>query len=141
LATIDADSPVLSAAVKMHALDLGALPVVAHGRLVGMLTDRDITVRVTALGRDATRTTVREVMTPGAITCFDEDELEAAAATMARDGVRRLVVLDADLRAVGMLSVADIAMQADNQRWVAHVLSRVCPTLSDEERAGDDAGR
>jgi CBS domain-containing protein len=119
----------------MSAEEVGALPVVAHGQLVGMLTDRDITVRLTARGVDASTTTVREIMTSGVITCFDEDDLTEAAAKMVRDDVRRLVVLDVGLRPVGLISVVDLAMQADDPRWVADVLARVTPGAHDESAA------
>jgi CBS domain-containing protein len=124
VATVEADASVRQAAERMRALAVGALPVMARGRAIGMITDRDLTVRVLARGRAADVTRVREVMTPGVVACFADEELRAAAQQMAREGVRRLVVLDRELEVVGVLSVDDLAMQADDPRLAVKILLR-----------------
>jgi len=97
------------AARKMHDLHIGSLPVVDNGQLVGIITDRDICVRVTATGRDAISTRVKEVMGNAVKTCYADLELEAAAKLMIDHHVRRLVVLDRNETISGFLSVDDLA--------------------------------
>src|SRR5204862_5326157 len=70
------------AAQKMQQLDVGMLPIRDGDRLVGMFTDRDITLRATAEGRDPTKTRVREVMTPEVVYCFEDQDVSEAAKLM-----------------------------------------------------------
>ncbi|RKH67121.1 CBS domain-containing protein [Corallococcus llansteffanensis] len=107
--TIDADECLRTAAERMRAHSLGALPVTENGELVGMLTDRDIAVRSTALGKDPNVTPVREAMTPTVITCSEDDTLDAGELLMEEKSVRRLVVVDDEHHAVGILSMDDVA--------------------------------
>jgi CBS domain-containing protein len=97
------------AARKMHDLHIGSLPVVDNGQLVGMITDRDICVRVTATGRDAISTRVKEVMGNSVKTCHADLDIEEAAKLMIDHHIRRLVVLDANDTISGFLSVDDLA--------------------------------
>jgi CBS domain-containing protein len=110
--TVGAEETVTAAAAKMREQMVGALPVRAHDRTVGMLTDRDITTRVTARGLDPSRTSVRAVMTPGAIYCFDRDPLAAADEVMQARAISRLVVLDGDMHLVGIVSRDDLRARA-----------------------------
>jgi CBS domain-containing protein len=121
--TVDANDSLQDAAERMRALDVGALPVLALGRLVGMVTDRDIAVRGLARGH-AVDAPVRAVMSPGCVTCMAEDDIRDAAMEMVRQSVRRLVVLDRDLQIAGILSVDDLALQGCDARLVAEVLAR-----------------
>ncbi|CAM3108724.1 CBS domain-containing protein [Corallococcus sp. ZKHCc1 1396] len=107
--TIDADECLRTAAERMRTCYIGALPVTENGRLVGMLTDRDIAVRSTALGKDPNVTPVREAMTPTVFTCSKDDTLDAGELLMEEKSVRRLVVVDEDRHAVGILSMDDVA--------------------------------
>jgi CBS domain-containing protein len=68
---VPSDFLLKDAAIKMQQLNVGMLPIREGDRLVGMLTDRDITIRATAEGRDPTKTQVRDVMTPEIIYCFE----------------------------------------------------------------------
>ena len=111
--SVTADTPVRQVAQKMRHADIGAVPVRADDRLLGMVTDRDITCRVVAEGRDADATTARDVMTPVAITCSPEDDVEHAIAVMEGRKVRRLPVLDDAGRLVGMVSLGDISNRVD----------------------------
>lgn len=97
------------AAEIMHDKHIGSLPVVDNGQLVGMLTDRDICVRVTATGRDAVMTSVKEVMGKSVETCRADQDIEAAAQVMIDHHIRRLVVLDGNDAITGFLSVDDLA--------------------------------
>ncbi|RYZ41753.1 MAG: CBS domain-containing protein [Myxococcaceae bacterium] len=107
--TIDAGECLRTAAERMRTGYLGALPVTENGQLVGMLTDRDIAVRSTALGKDPNVTSVREAMTAAVITCSADDSLDAGERLMEEKSVRRLVVVDADRHTVGILDMDDVA--------------------------------
>ncbi|ANQ84936.1 hypothetical protein dqs_1898 [Azoarcus olearius] len=96
------------AARLMAEWDVGSLPVGEDDRLVGMLTDRDITIRAVAAGRSP-ETPVREVMSRDVKYCFDDDEVESVAHNMGEVQLHRLVVLDHDKRMVGIVALADIA--------------------------------
>jgi len=107
---------------KMHELNVGVLPVVDRGHLVGMVTDRDLAVRGVALGLHPTATWVEAVMTPDVVSCLDTDDVHVAAELMARCSVRRVVVVNAKGKPVGILSVDDLANRASDDRLVAEAL-------------------
>jgi CBS domain-containing protein len=109
------DQSVQEAAQLMAEVDTGALPVGENDRLVGMITDRDIAVRVTAEGKDPKQTRVREVMTPGVRYCFDDEDIEDIAGSMADQQVRRLPVVNRDKRLVGVVSLGDISTGQSSQ--------------------------
>jgi CBS domain-containing protein len=97
------------AARLMAQIDAGALPVGENDRLVGMITDRDITVRAVGAGKGPD-TPIREVMSKDVKYCFEDDDLDEVAENMADIKVRRLPVLNRDKRLVGILSLGDIAL-------------------------------
>src|SRR6266511_172695 len=104
------------AATRMKDLDVGALPVCgANDKLVGMVTDRDITVRATAGACDPCGTSVRDVMTPYIVYCFEDDDVHEAARMMEEKQIRRLAVLNRDKRLVGIVSLGDLAIKAGDQ--------------------------
>jgi CBS domain-containing protein len=114
---IDLDLTVTEAARRMADGDMGAMPVCnGEGRLQGMITDRDIVVKVLAAGRDPKTTTVAELADqPEVVTIGADDSIDEALATMKRHSVRRLPVIDGtDL--VGMVSQADIARNLDEDK-------------------------
>jgi CBS domain-containing protein len=108
---ISPETTLAEAAQKMKSLDVGPLPVGERDRLVGMVTDRDITVRATAAGRDPNTTKVREVMTEQVFYCFEDESIEQAAEIMERAQIRRLMVLNRDKRLVGIVSLGDLAVE------------------------------
>lgn len=113
---ISPDTTIGDAAMRMRDEDVGALPVGENDRLVGMITDRDIAVRGVASDKTPTNCTVREVMSEGVYYCLEEDEAERGAEVMAQHKVRRLPVLNADKRLVGVLSLADLAQAGLGER-------------------------
>src|SRR5262245_34208820 len=102
------------AAETMKALDVGPLPVCENDRLVGMITDRDITVRATAEALPPGLGRVRDAMTPDVVYCFEDDLVSSAAHVMEEHQIRRLVVLDRDKRLVGIVSLGDLAVKASD---------------------------
>lgn len=106
---VSADTPVDEIAVRMSMDDIGAVPVGKDDRLVGMITDRDLALRVVGQKRDAHKTLAEEVMTRGIVYCRTEEDVEDAVHLMEQKELRRLPVLDDDKRLVGMLSLGDVA--------------------------------
>ena len=119
------DAALIDAAQKMKSLDVGLLPVCDGDRLVGMITDRDITVRGVALGDDPKTTHVQKVMTPAVIYCFDDASVNEVAKQMEENQVRRLPVLNRDKRLVGIVSLGDLAVRTGKEKLAGEVLERV----------------
>jgi CBS domain-containing protein len=114
--SIDTDKSVAYAAKMMRDEDVGIAPIVEGERLVGVLTDRDIAVRVVAEGRDPEQTKVTEVASRDVVTLDPQQDLDEALRLMARHQVRRLPVVEEDGRLVGVVAQADVAKQADEQQ-------------------------
>ena len=113
------------AALLMRDHDVGPVPVVDGGRVVGILTDRDIAVRAVAQGRDPEKTTVAEIMTREVDCCQADEDVEQAAKLMSDKQIRRLVVLDRERRLAGIVSLADLALTTDRPAMVRAVLEDV----------------
>ena len=107
--TVQSDDTLQRAAEKMRELDVGSLPVCEGGQLVGMITDRDIAIRTVAKGSDPAAATVREVMTPEVLWCFENEEVEEAARIMQESQVRRILVLNEAKELVGITSLGELA--------------------------------
>lgn len=105
---VDPNTTIRDAARMMRADNIGALPVGENDRLVGMVTDRDIVVRAVAEERSAGNTSVRDVMSERIFYCFEDEDVEEAAKTMADHQVRRLPVLNRKKRLVGIVALADL---------------------------------
>jgi len=103
------DARVAEAARKMRDLDVGSLPVCDGQRLVGMVTDRDISIRATAEGKDPGKTAVREVMSPEVAWVFEDEPATMASSVMRQRQIRRLPVLDRDDKLVGIVALGDLA--------------------------------
>ena len=113
------------AALRMKKLDVGALPVCDNDRLVGLLTDRDITVRAVAEAAEPRTTTVKDVMTPDVLHCFEDHDVQEAAQLMREHQVRRLVVLNRDKRLVGIVSLGDLAVETGDEKLAGRTLEQV----------------
>lgn len=94
---------------KMSVLGVGALPVVENGVLLGIITDRDVSVHAIAMGHDPHSTEVQKVMTKNVFTCSANQTISEAAKTMELHKIRRLTVMSSDEALAGFLSVDDIA--------------------------------
>ena len=119
------DADVRSAAIKMRDLDIGVIPVCDGPVFAGILTDRDIAVRLAAEGHDATRTLVGEIMTRDLTYCFEDQNIEDAAAVMDFHGISRLPILDRNYQLVGIVSMANITAQVEARGGSAAALADV----------------
>jgi CBS domain-containing protein len=104
----DPETTVAEAAKVMAKEDVGPVPIVEEGRLTGIVTDRDIVVRVVAEGRDPSSTTVGEIASRDVVTVSPDDDLDTALKHLAQNQVRRIPVVDGG-RLVGIVAQADIA--------------------------------
>ena len=114
--TIESDKSVADAARIMKQEDAGVVPVTENGRLTGMVTDRDIAIRVVAEGKDAQSTSVREVSSRNLVTVDPQQDLDEALRLMAKHQVRRLPVVEEDGRLVGVVAQADVARHGDDAK-------------------------
>jgi CBS domain-containing protein len=112
---VQEDESMLDAAKKMESLDVGALPICGNDdRLKGMLTDRDIVVKVLAAGKDPSSTTAGEVGEGKPVTIGADDSIKETLSTMKEHAVRRLPVIDGhDL--IGVVSQGDLAKEIDEE--------------------------
>ena len=114
--TVEPSKTVVDAARIMKQEDAGVVPVTENGRLTGMVTDRDIAIRVVAEGKDPKSTTVREVASTDLVTIDPQQDLDEALRLMAKHQVRRLPVVEEDGRLVGVVAQADVARQGDDTK-------------------------
>jgi CBS domain-containing protein len=133
--TVRPGATVREAACLMDDLNVGALPVCDGRRLVGIVTDRDITVRATADGMRPDATPVHAVMTGDVCWCFEDDSIEDIEHEMRRYQIRRMPVVDGRKRLVGMLTLGDLA--ADRAPGTAETLRSISwPAEPDRTRGG-----
>ena len=116
LCTINAGNSVAYAAKMMRDEDVGVAPIVESDKLIGMLTDRDIAIRVVAEAKDPELVTVREVASKQVVTIDPQQDLDEALRIMAKHQVRRLPVVEEDGRLVGVVAQADIAREGDDKK-------------------------
>jgi CBS domain-containing protein len=117
------DDSVQEIARIMSEIDTGAVPICRGTEVVGLVTDRDIVLRVVAEGRDLD-TPISEVMTEGVKTCGEDEPIEDAARRMAELQMRRLIVLTGDGRLAGILSLGDVAVE-HRSKEVGRVLEEI----------------
>jgi CBS domain-containing protein len=113
--TCEPTATLVDAAKVMAREDVGPVPIVEGGKLVGLVTDRDIIIRAVAEGRDVTSTTVQDVASKDLVTVTADEHLDRALQLMAQHQVRRIPVVDGD-RVVGIVSQADVARAADEEK-------------------------
>lgn len=114
--SITPDTPIHQIARKMRDGDVGVLPVVENGRLLGVVTDRDIVVRgIAESGVGVTEKTADKVMTKDVLTCKEDQSLEDLKMEMQDRAVRRIAVMDSEEKLVGMVSLGDLAMSEEHK--------------------------
>ena len=120
---------VQEAARLMKSEDVGALPVIGDestGRLVGMITDRDITIRVVAEGRSLDATRVEDVMSKSSLAVAKtSDSVEDVMKVMGREQVRRIPIVDEHQKVVGVVSQADVVRKADSDSHVERTIEKI----------------
>jgi CBS domain-containing protein len=119
--TIDADKSVAYAAKMMRDEDVGLAPIIEGDKLIGMLTDRDIAIRVVAEGKDPNQVNVRDVASKQVVTIDPQQDLDEALRIMAKHQVRRLPVVEEDGKLVGVVAQADVAREGDDKQTGALV--------------------
>jgi len=119
----------------MKELDVGMIPVVENlntRKLIGLVTDRDLAVRVMAEGRNAAYVTMQECMTKDPMVCHPEDNVQKVLAIMAEYQVHRVPVVDKENKIIGLVSVSDLIRHvAVNARDLYVVMSRMCETKAE----------
>jgi CBS domain-containing protein len=118
----------VEAAELMQREDVGLVPVVADEnmtKLIGVLTDRDIVLKVVAAGRDPRGTAVSEVMTTDPISCLPQESIEAVMELMASRQIRRVPIVDSDGTIVGIVSQADIATRLSDPTETGQVVQAI----------------
>ena len=110
---ISPDATLKEAAVLMRDEDFGMLPVGENDRMIGTVTDRDIAIRAVAEGLGCD-TSVRDVMSEEVIWCYEDETVERGAEKMSENQVRRLPVVSREKRLVGIVSLGDFAVDADD---------------------------
>lgn len=120
---------VQEAARLMKSADVGALPVVSDevsGKLVGMITDRDIAIRVVAEGKDVDSCRVEEVMSRSSLAVARmDDSVEDVMKVMGREQLRRIPVVDDNQKVVGVVSQADVVRKADSDKRAEHTIEKI----------------
>ena len=111
--TVTADSTIGEAARLMRDEDAGIAPITEGERLIGVITDRDIAIKVVADGKDPESTKVSQIASSNLVTVDPKQDLDDALRLMAQHQVRRLPVVEEDGRVVGILAQADVAQHAD----------------------------
>jgi CBS domain-containing protein len=122
--TIRPESMLPEAARKMKELNVGSLPVCDNRRLVGIVTDRDITIRAVADGRNPQETQVQAAMTPELIYCYEDQDVREAAHIMETQQIRRLPIVDRQHQLVGIIALGDLAVDA-SRKMSGEVLEQI----------------
>lgn len=125
LELVDADETLQHAAEVMRRCNIGFLPICEQGRPVGVLTDRDVTVRATAAGADPTRVRARDIMTTDIQICFYDQDVGEIARQMQNCQIRRVLVTDHHGQLIGVISLGDLSITGDDDKLSGKTLNRV----------------
>ncbi len=119
------DHSVEEAAMQMEKGNFGCLPIEKSEKMIGMITDRDIVIRLVSKGKDPKKTNVIDCMSEGISYCYQDEDIESVAHKMASVQVRRLPVIDRNKKLVGMVSLSDIARKAKNEKLTHEIVSQM----------------
>ena len=122
---------VVNVAELMNSGNIGSIPVIENEqtkKIIGIVTDRDLAVKIVAKGLDAKSTKVETVMTRKMITCRADDDLLKALDAMAEHQLRRIPVVDADHKIVGIIAQADVATRVDQPEKTAEMVKEISQT-------------
>lgn len=121
---ISPNGTIREAALRMLKGNFGMMPVEENDRMIGTVSDRDITIHAVAQGKDS-NTQVREVMSEGIICAFENDTVADAARLMAEHQVRRLPVMNVEKRLVGIISLGDLALDKKDVAATGEALAEI----------------
>jgi CBS domain-containing protein len=119
---------VVDVAELMKSGNIGSIPVIENEqtkKIIGIVTDRDLTLKIVADGLDAKSTKVETVMTRKVVTCLAGDDLQKALDAMAEHQLRRIPVVDADNKIVGIIAQADVATRVDQPEKTAEMVKEI----------------
>ena len=119
---------VVKAAQLMKRENVGAIPVIENQqtqKLVGIVTDRDLALKIVAAGRDAKSTQVGAVMTRKVVTCHPEDDLQKALDAMSEHQLRRIPIVDKDNKILGIIAQADVATRLNKPEKTAEMVKQI----------------
>lgn len=119
------NATIQEAARRMRDLNIGSLPVCDGNRILGMVSDRDITLRATAMGLDPTRVRVEEVMSTDVVYCYEDDDVNEAGRLMGYNQIRRLPILNREKKLVGIVSLGDISISSHDEDLPGSTLKEV----------------
>ena len=122
------DDMVAKVAQLMKSENIGPIPVIENEetrKLVGIVTDRDLALKIVAEGRDAKSTKVEAVMTRTVVTCRADDDLQIALDKMSEHQLRRIPIVDNDNKILGIISQADVATRVDQPEKTAAVVKEI----------------
>lgn len=122
--TANRETSLREVAVLMREGDMGAVPVVENGKLVGIVTDRDIVVRAVAEGKDVS-TVIGDVMTTEIFASKENDFVFEAIRLMGDKQVRRIPVINDEGELVGIIAMADVALETEDEREIAETLEEI----------------
>jgi CBS domain-containing protein len=134
VAVVRPDSSVQEAAQVMKRLNVGSVPVCTGRKLVGMLTDRDITIRAVAEGRDPRQTRAEEVMTPDVVYAYEDQSVEEVADTMSAHQIRRMPIISRNKELVGIVALGDLAVDVQDDQMSGDVLEDVSEPARPQRR-------
>ena len=121
---ISPDETIKAAAQQMLDGNFGMMPVSESDRMIGAISDRDIVIRAVAVGKDGT-TKVRDVMTPDIVWAYENDSVDTVAKLMGERQIRRLPIVNADKRLVGILALGDFAAVSADIKTAGEALSEI----------------
>ena len=119
---------VIKAAKLMKSENVGSIPVVENEQnqeLIGIVTDRDLVLKIVAKGLDATATQVEAAMTHKVVTCLADDDLQKVMDTMSRHQLRRIPVINKNKKILGMISQADVAIHYNHPKRTAAMVKEI----------------
>lgn len=123
--SIESTDTIADAARRMAEDDVGALPILSDGKLVGIVTDRDIAVRGVAAAISP-QAPIRRVMSDNVATCSPDDDIETVLALMSREQIRRMPVCNDREQIVGIVALADLADHDPDKKEVTEALAYIC---------------
>jgi len=122
---VDPTLPIAKVAEKMRDLNIGFIPICQADRLVGTVTDRDITTQSVAQGRDPRLATVSEIMSASIFYCYEDEDIRDVARQMQEKEVRRMIILNRNKRLVGVVSLGDLARLVAEKSLAGETLAEI----------------